>query len=75
MNISYYGGKSAIIPLPLHVFRKMLEDSRKASYTPRPEQVKAFFDYSEQIAHTSTDEKQWYEKIQQYALDWLAFRK
>ncbi len=75
MNISYYGGKSAIIPLPLHIFRKMLEDSRKASYTPRPEQVKAFFDYSEQIAHTSTDEKQWYEKIQQYALDWLAFRK
>ena len=34
LNISYYGGKSVIVPLPLHVFRKMLEDSFRAEYTP-----------------------------------------
>ena len=46
LNISYYGGKSVIVPLPLNVFKKMLEDSFKASYIPNPEQVKSFFEYS-----------------------------
>jgi hypothetical protein len=71
MNISYYGGISTIVPLPLSIFRKMVEDSYKASYTPEPQQVKRFFERSNEIAETSTDEKDWYKEITNEALNWL----
>lgn len=71
INISYYGGKSVIIPLPLDVFQKMLEDSYKASYTPNPTQVKRFFEQSVKIANSGCDEMEWYEKMKQTALKWL----
>ena len=71
LNISYYGGKSVIVPLPLNVFKKMLEDSFKASYTPNPQQVKTFFEYSKSIASESHSEQEWYNKIVEKALNWL----
>ena len=71
MNISYYGGISTIVPLPLSVFQKMVEDSYKASYTPQPQQVKRFFERSNEIAETSADEKMWYKEITNEALNWL----
>lgn len=71
MNISYYGGKSVIIPLPLNLFQKMLEDSYKANYTPNPSQVKRFFEYSEELAKKCGDETIWYERITEKALNWL----
>lgn len=70
-KISYYGGTSVIVPLPLDIFQKMLEDSYKASYTPNPAQVKHFFDYSEQLAKSSEDEKQWFEGMKKEAENWL----
>lgn len=71
LNISYYGGKSVIVPIPLSVFRKMLEDSFKASYTPNPAQVKAFFEYSRTVAANSKSEQEWYNKVVEKALNWL----
>jgi hypothetical protein len=71
MNISYYGGYSTIVPLPLNIFQKMVEDSYKAEYTPQPQQVKRFFERSNEIADKSTDEKAWYEEITKQALNWL----
>lgn len=71
LNISYYGGKSVIVPLPLNVFKKMLEDSFKVSYTPNPQQVKTFFEYSKSIASESHSEQEWYNKIVEKALNWL----
>jgi hypothetical protein len=71
MNISYYGGVSTIVPLPLSVFRKMVEDSYKDSYIPQPKHVKRFFERSNEIAATSTDEKAWYSEITNEALNWL----
>jgi len=70
-NISYYGGKSTIIPMELSVFKKMLEDSHKASYIPSPKQVKNFFLASNDIADKAADEKSWYEAIKSRALHWL----
>ena len=70
-NVSYYKGISIIVPLPLNVFQKMVEDSYKTSYTPQPQQVKRFFEYSNEIAVTSTDEKTWFSKITNKALNWL----
>ncbi len=71
LNISYYGGKSVIVPLPLHVFRKMLEDSFKAEYTPDAGRVQAFFEYSRSVAAKSASEQEWYGKVIEKALHWL----
>jgi len=71
MNISYYGGKSVIVPLPLDVFTKMIEDSCKASFTPDPEHVKNLFDQSQELAESSKDETEWYAQMKRLAVDWL----
>ncbi|OFX27200.1 MAG: restriction endonuclease [Bacteroidetes bacterium GWA2_31_9] len=71
MNISYYGGTSTILPLPLNVFQKMVEDSYKASYIPEPRHVKRIFDRSNEIANECDNEKVWYEMITNEALNWL----
>ena len=71
MNISYYGGQSTIVPLPLNVFQKMLEDSYKASYIPQSQQVKRFFEHSNEIAAVCDNEKSWYYEITHKALNWL----
>lgn len=71
MNISYYGGKSVIVPLPLDLFQKMLEDSCKADYTPDPSQVRRFFEYSEELAKECGDETIWYGRMTEKALNWL----
>ena len=71
INISYYGGKSVIIPLPLNVFQKMLENSYKASYTPNPIHVKNFFEQSVKIANSGCSETEWYEEMKRTAINWL----
>lgn len=71
LNITYYGGKSTIIPLPLHLFQKMLEDSYKAYYTPSPEQMRSFFDFSNELVKNCNNEFEWYEGIKKRACDWL----
>ncbi|MEG1567743.1 MAG: AlwI family type II restriction endonuclease [Anaerovoracaceae bacterium] len=71
MNISYYGGKSTIIPLPLNVFQKMVEDSYKASYTPQPQHVKHFFERSNKLVEMCENEQLWYKQITNEALHWL----
>lgn len=72
MNISYYGGKSTIIPLPLNIFQKMLEDSYRASYTPNPTHVRRLFEHSEALAKNCENEKAWYNQIKEMALNWLS---
>lgn len=70
-NISYYGGTSTIVPLPLEVFMKMVEDSHRASYTPEPKHVQRFFELSNTIANSTDNENEWYTKITKEALNWL----
>ena len=71
MNILYYGGKSTIVPLPLEVFRKMVEDSYRVTYTPQPNQVKRFFERSNELAEICENEQEWFEQMKQEALNWL----
>ena len=71
LSVSYYGGKSTIIPLPLTVFKKMVEDSYKASYIPNPQQVQNFFEQSNVLASQYNNEKDWYSAITSAALNWL----
>jgi len=71
MNISYYGGTSTIVPLPLNVFLKMVEDSHKASYVPEPRHVQRFFERSNELANSTNNEIDWYNGITNEALNWL----
>ncbi len=72
-NIKFYGGKSTIVPLPLSVFQKMVEDARKASYVPQPQHIRRFFEYSNKLADSCDDERDWYGQVQEKALNWLAW--
>lgn len=71
LNLAMYGGKSTIIPLPLCIFRKMVEDSYKANYTPNSTHIRNFFEASNDLAKTCGSEIEWYEKIREKALHWL----
>jgi hypothetical protein len=70
-NIKYYGGTSTIVPLPLSVFIKMVEDSYNANYVPEPKHVQRFFERSNELANTTDNELDWYNGITQEALNWL----
>ncbi len=71
MNIQYYGGTSTIVPLPLKVFIKMVEDSYNASYVPEPRHIQRFFEQSNELANSTDNEVDWYNGITQKALNWL----
>mgnify|MGYP006282802019 CR=1 FL=1 len=71
MNIQYYGGTSTIVPLPLSVFIKMIEDSYNANYVPEPRHVQRFFERSNELANSTDNEVDWYNGITQEALNWL----
>jgi len=71
MNIQFYGGTSTIVPLPLSVFRKMVEDSYNANHVPEPRHVQRFFERSNEIANSTDNEVDWYNGITQVALNWL----
>lgn len=70
-NISYYGGKSIIVPLSLEVFMKMIENSYSAKFVPTPLHIKELFEYAQKSVEESSDEKQWFNSIQDKALNWL----
>ena len=70
-NLAMYGGKSTIVPLPLTLFQRMVEDSYKASYLPNPENIKAFFETSNTLAQETNDERAWYKGMSEKAMNWL----
>ncbi len=72
MNISYYGGKSTIVPLPLSIFKKMLEDSYKVDYIPTPKHVQKFFEYSNILSQQCENELLWFDEIKKAAVNWLS---
>lgn len=71
-KISYYKGKSVIIPLELGVFIKMIESSYSVRYTPTPEHIKHLYDYTVQAINEAEDEVEWYHKIKTMAENWLS---
>lgn len=71
MNISYYGGTSTIIPLPLSIFIKMVEDSYNVSYIPEPKHIQRFFERSNELANSIDNEVDWYKAVTEQALNWL----
>ncbi len=70
-HLAMYGGRSTIVPIPLTLFQKMVEDSYKASCLPNPEKIKAFFETSNSLAQESSDESVWYKGMSEKAMNWL----
>ena len=70
--IEYYGGVSHIIPLELSVFRKMLDDSYKATYTPSSQQLHKFFKEASKLASVAPNETVWYNGVKELAVNWLS---
>lgn len=74
MNIQYYGGTSTIVPMPLSVFIKMVQDSHNANYIPEPRHVQRFFERSNELASLTDNEVDWYNGITEEALNWLTVK-
>ncbi|MDR2427302.1 MAG: AlwI family type II restriction endonuclease [Endomicrobium sp.] len=70
-QVSYYGGKSVIVPIELDVFMKMVENSYSADFVPDSKHIKELFMFSQEALKIAKDEKQWYSAIQEKALNWL----
>lgn len=70
-NITFYGGTSTIVPLPLSIFIKMVQDSYNANYVPEPRHVQRFFERSNELANSTDNEVDWYNGITEEALNWL----
>lgn len=71
IGISYYGGKTKIIPIELDQFMHLIENSYNYPTQPTPLHIKQFLDeimYQEDI---STDENDWNEKIGKCVSKWL----
>jgi len=71
LNLEIYGGKSIIIPLPLNIFRKMLEDSYAADYIPNSTHIRRIFEKSNELAKKCGSEVEWYKEITETAMNWL----
>lgn len=71
MNISYYGGKSKIVPLELEQFMKLVDTSYNHSSQPVPRDIRNFLDAAVSKVKVVENENGWYEQIQQCVSQWL----
>lgn len=71
MNISYYGGKSKIVPLELEQFMKLVDTSYNHSSQPVPQDIRNFLDSAVSKVEIAENENGWYEQIQQCVSQWL----
>ncbi len=72
MNLAFYAGTTEIIPLNLDTFIEMVNQTSKCGYVPDSEQIKKLCEYAKIQANNSADEKEWFNKIQKKAKEWLA---
>lgn len=71
MDISYYGGKSKIIPLELRLFVELLKKSYGFKSQPTPNNIKKFLDEVISGIFKSNNEEEWNHFIKHSVLRWL----
>lgn len=71
IGISYYGGKTKIIPLELDQFMRLVENSYNYHTQPTPHNIRQFLDEVMRQEELATDENDWNEKIQNCVARWL----
>lgn len=70
-NISYYGGKSKIVPLDLDLFMKLIENSYNYKTQPKSSDIRKLLDRIINKVDSSENETEWYDYIQICASNWL----
>ncbi len=70
-NISYYGGRSKIIPLDLDLFMKLVENSYNYKTQPGSSDVRRLLDMIINKVDTSASETEWYDYIHECVSNWL----
>lgn len=71
IGISYYGGKTKIIPLELDQFMRLVENSYNYHIQPTPHNIRQFLDEVMRQEELSTDENDWHKRIQDCVTQWL----
>lgn len=71
IGISYYGGKTKIIPLELDQFMRLIENAYNYHIQPTPVNIRQFLDEVMKQEELSTDENDWNNKIQNCVSQWL----
>lgn len=71
IGISYYGGKTRIIPLELKQFMRLVENSYNYHAQPTPDNIRQFLDEVMHQEELAVDENDWNEKIQNCVAEWL----
>jgi hypothetical protein len=69
-DISYYGGKSNIIPLNLDQFIKLIDNSYNYKNYPTPDDVHILLKSMVETVKIANDENDWYEKIREVINIW-----
>lgn len=72
IGISYYGGKTKIIPLELDQFMRLVENSYNYHTKPTPHNIRQFLDEAMRQEELAVDENDWNDKIQTCVAEWLA---
>ena len=71
MEISYYGGRTKIIPLDLEQFMKLVDNSYNYERRPTAQELKFFLDDVIRQEENSVNELEWADKIQDCVTNWL----
>lgn len=71
IGISYYGGKTKIIPLELDQFMQLVENSYNYPVQPTPKNIKQFLDEVIRQEYLAVDENDWSNRIQDCVTQWL----
>lgn len=71
IGISYYGGKTKIIPLELDQFMQLIESAYNYHNHPRPHNIQEFLDEIIRQEDVSLDETDWSNRIQNCVTRWL----
>lgn len=71
IGITYYGGKTKIIPLELDQFMRLIENSYNYHTQPTPHNIRQFLDEVMRQEELALDENDWNEKIQNCVTQWL----
>ena len=72
IGISYYGGKTKIIPLELDQFMRLVENSYNYYTQPTPHNIRQFLEEVMRQEELALDENDWNERIQNCVTEWLA---
>lgn len=71
MDISYYGGKTKIIPLELDQFMRLVENSYNYETHAKPSDVRRFLDKAISEVMNSSNEQEWKNRLADCVNNWL----